>query len=424
MTFTYSVDAYSNINYAYLFLKLNDQLLWEKIVTGISAPQIITFDIGRYLFDVGDSKIEFGLTVDGDTELDRNMSATLDDFQIKGPTGFYTSKVHDAGSEAMWGNVSWNADIPPTTQIILQTRTSLDNISWSTWSMPIAAEITNITNPMGRYIQYKVNFTTETLGITPIFRDINITYTKFSPTGSLTFTTDLFVQNITNWGALETNWSLQGQDIGLEYSIDSGFSWNPVASDLNLSSVSIFTNKIRFRINLETFNTSLTPTLFSLKLTYFVNHPPIIVGVIPNQIWPEDGGPWTLDLTPYEYDFEDPGNKIKWHLTQHNSSLYTLDGEYSISDDLTFTPHADVFGNNLVRIWVEDSMGATTYQEVWINITPVNDAPQIMGVIPSYDKTENDPNWQIDLSGYKYDIDNLPGELSWSVFGWERAFFD
>lgn len=424
MTFTYSVDEFTNINYAYLFLKLNDQLLWEKVITATSTPQIITFDIGRYLFDVGDSKIEFGLTVDGNTELDRNMSATIDDFQIKGPAGFYTSKVHDAGSEAMWKNVSWNADIPPTTQIILQTRTSLDNTSWSPWSAPIAASIMNITNPIGRYIQYKVNLTTETLGITPIFRDINITYTKFSPTGALTFTTDLIVQNITNWGVLETNWSLQGQDIGFEYSIDSGFSWNPVASDLNLSSVSIFTNKIRFRVNMETSNTSLTPTLFSVKLTYFVNHPPTIVGVIPNQIWPEDGGPWILDLTPYESDFEDPGNKLKWHVTQHNSSLYTLDGEYSISDVLTFTPQSDEFGDNLVRIWVEDSLGATTYQEVWVNITPVNDPPQIMGVIPSYDKTENDPNWQIDLSGYKYDIDNLPGELSWSVFGWDPALFD
>ena len=207
MTFTYSVDAYTNINYAYLFLKLNDLLLWEEVVSATSAPQIITFDIGRYLFDVGDSKIEFGLTVEGDTELDRDMSATLDDFQIKGPTGFYTSKVHDTGSEALWSNVSWNADIPPTTQVILQTRTSLDNISWSPWSEPIATAIANITNPIGRYIQYKVNLTTETQGITHIFRDINITYTKFSTTGSLTFATYLVVQNITNWGALSTNWT-------------------------------------------------------------------------------------------------------------------------------------------------------------------------------------------------------------------------
>jgi hypothetical protein len=424
MTFTYSVDTYTNIDYAYLFLKLNDLLLWDKVVSATSPPQIITFDIGRYLFDVGDSKIEFGLTVEGDTELNRDISATLDDFQIKGPAGFYTSKVHDAGSEAIWANVTWNADIPPTTQILLQTRSSSDNISWSPWSAPIATAIADITNPIGRYIQYKVNFTTENKGITPIFKDINITYSKYSPIGSLTFTTDLVVQNITNWGVLSTNWTLRGQDIRFEYSIDSGFSWNPVASDLNLSSVSIFTNKIRFRVIMETFDTSLTPTLYSLELTYSVNHPPTILGVIPNQTWPEDGGPWTLDLTPYESDYEDPGNKLKWHVTMHNSSLYTLDGEYSLDDVLTFTPLSDVFGDNLVRIWVEDSFGATTYQEVWINITPVNDAPQIMGVIPSYDKTENDPNWQIDLLGYKYDIDNLPGELSWSVFGWDPSLFD
>ena len=49
----------------------------------------------------------------------------------------------------------------------------------------------------------------------------------------------------------------------------------------------------------------------------------------------------------------------------------------------------------------------TNSQTVWINITPDNDAPQIIGSIPSFDKNEDHSNWNYNLSGFKSDIDNL-----------------
>jgi hypothetical protein len=418
MTFTYSVDEFYYVTWAKIFLKHNENILWEKVVSGTNLPKTITFDIGKYLYDVGDGAIEFGLTVNANSTNDVNISVILDDFQIKGLKGFYTSEIYDAGSEAMWHDVTWSADTPPTTNVLLRTRTSLDNVTWSFWSAPLAYPFDFISNPMGRYIQYKVNFSTQTLGITPIFKEINITYTKYSNQGTLTFEKDLVVQNVTNWGVLAGNCALNCQNIKYEYSIDSGINWNPLAGDLNLSSVSTSTNKIRFKVILETQNTSMTPTLYSITLKYSVNRPPVIIGVIPHQSRPEDSGPWSIDLTPYESDFEDSNLKLKWYMTGENTSLYMVDGEYSADDLITFTPQPDVYGNNQVTLWLEDSFGERTSQSWWINITSVNDAPEIQGVIPSYEKWENDPSWQLDLTGYKYDKDHLLSELSWSVQGW------
>ncbi|UCE38245.1 MAG: tandem-95 repeat protein [Thermoplasmata archaeon] len=417
LTYTYSIDAFENVTWAQIFLKLNEEILWEKTVTGLSTSETITFDIGKYLYKTGDTTMEFGLTVSANSSKDVNISIIVDDFQIKGPTGFYTSQVHDTGSEAFWGDVTWDADIPPATGIILNTRTSMDNITWSTWSAPIAYPSDTITNPMGRYIQYRVNFTTNILGITPVFKAINITYTKHFSQGTITFINDLIAENVTNWGVLSAGCDLRGQSIRYEYSIDSGVTWNPIASDLNLSSVSVSTNKIRFKAILETGNTSLTPTLYALRLTYSVNKPPVIVGIIPNQEWYEDWGPWSIDLTVNESDFEDSGNRLRWYLTGENTSLFTVEGEYSSEDVITFTPQPDAFGCDEVTLWLEDSFGARTSQILWINITPFDDPPEIQGVIPSFQKYENDPSWQLDLSGYKYDKDDPPSALVWAVQG-------
>jgi hypothetical protein len=419
LTFSYSVDEYYSVTWAKVYLRYNQNILWEQVVSETSLPMIISFDIGKYLFDIGDSLMEFGLTVNANYTNDVNISVILDDFQVKGLKGFYTSQIFDVGSEAYWQDVSWSVYEPPTTSVLLSIRSSLDNVTWSSWSAPFAYPFDSIANPMGRYLQYKVNFTTQTLGITPIFKEINITYTKYSHQGILTFENDLVVQNVTNWGILTGNCVLNGQNIRYEYSIDSGFNWNPLASDLNLSSVSTSTNKIRFKVILETEDTSLTPTLYSITLTYSVNRPPVITGVIPPQSYPEDSGPWSIDLTANESDFEDSNLKLKWYITGENTSLYTVDGEYSVDDVLTIKPQPDAYGNNLVTLWLEDSFGAKTSQLWWINITSENDPPEIQGVIPSYEKWENDPSWQLDLTGYKYDKDHLESELSWSTQGWD-----
>ena len=423
LTINYTIDAFENIVWSRVFLRLNGDIIWQKIISSTSATTNIAFDVGKFLYEVGENLIEFGLTVNSDLTQDVNISATIDDFQVKGFNGLYISKVYNTGSQAFWENITWNADFPSGTNITLNTRSSWDNITWSPWSGPLAYDQDIIANPSGKYIQYRTILKTQILGITPVLKDVNITFNRYAFLGTVTFLNDLVVENITRWSDLSYNATLRGQSISFEYSIDSGANWYSVPGDGNLSMVITSTNKIRFKAILEAQNTSLSPTLLSVHLKYHVNHPPAILGIVPDQTQAEDAGSWTLDLTPYESDYEDTNDKLRWYITDDNSSLYTISGELSGDDVITFTPQPDAYGNDQIVLWLEDSYGIKTSQTLWINITPVNDPPEILGVIPSFDKRENDPNWQLDLSGYKFDKDNSPLDLAWSASGWDPSLF-
>ena len=132
-------------------------------------------------------------------------------------------------------------------------------------------------------------------------------------------------------------------------------------------------------------------------------YPPNIIGKIENVHLQEDDPPYTLNLTKYEYDFEDVGPELDWFITENDESLYRLTGQYSDNDQIVITPLPNIFGNDLVTLWVIDSDELTDFQKLWINITPVNDPPEIKTIPIIYIEPGAH---QFDLSGYISDIDS------------------
>lgn len=132
-------------------------------------------------------------------------------------------------------------------------------------------------------------------------------------------------------------------------------------------------------------------------------YPPNIIGKIENVHLLEDDTPYTLNLTKYEYDFEDVGPELDWFITENDESLYRLTGQYSDNDQIVITPLPNIFGNDLVTLWLIDSDELTDYQKLWINISPVNDPPEIKTIPIIYIEPGAQ---QFDLSGYISDIDS------------------
>jgi uncharacterized repeat protein (TIGR01451 family) len=123
----------------------------------------------------------------------------------------------------------------------------------------------------------------------------------------------------------------------------------------------------------------------------------------------EDAPPYSLHLNSYEYDFHDSGTNLKWYLTNKNSSLYTISGEYSDDDIITITPLLNKFGDSLVTLWLLDSEGYTTSQLLWINITPINDNPKFLSA-PDLIIHYNEP-FSFDYEPYITDIDSPKNSL-------------
>ncbi|UCH89018.1 MAG: hypothetical protein JSV49_12430 [Thermoplasmata archaeon] len=148
-----------------------------------------------------------------------------------------------------------------------------------------------------------------------------------------------------------------------------------------------------------------------VHVKFDIQHPPPqITKTISNQVYPEDSPPWALDLNPYEFDTEDTGEALNWYVTGKNNDLFQISGEYSADDKLTFLPVPNAAGNTEITLWLEDSTGFTDSQNIWVNLTPVNDEPRIIPIPDLNCKKGED--YFIDFGPYIYDIDTPITDLS------------
>jgi hypothetical protein len=140
---------------------------------------------------------------------------------------------------------------------------------------------------------------------------------------------------------------------------------------------------------------------------------PIINGTIPNVHLFEDDPPYELSLESYELDVEDSDIDLKWYIENNNPRLYDISGEHSDDDIIVIIPKPNAFGDDLVNLVLIDSSEMTASQQIWINITPVNDKPIIDGspdIIVHYDTP-----YKFDYNSYSYDLETSNSDLILSV---------
>jgi hypothetical protein len=140
-----------------------------------------------------------------------------------------------------------------------------------------------------------------------------------------------------------------------------------------------------------------------------LSNEPVINTAVSNIELLEDGPPYTLDLSTYAVDAEDPPQDLMWVITNSDNSLYTVSGQGT--DMLVITIKPNEYGNDLAMLWVMDSDGLSDSQPLWINITPVNDRPFLFPEPPDLTITGGVP-YTFDYEPYIHDVDNDIGELS------------
>jgi hypothetical protein len=73
-------------------------------------------------------------------------------------SGTFVSSVFDAGRTVTWGTVAWTANVPSGTTIVIETSSSTDGVNWSSWAQ--ASNGSGVASPTGRYLRYRITFTT------------------------------------------------------------------------------------------------------------------------------------------------------------------------------------------------------------------------------------------------------------------------
>ncbi|NJD53672.1 MAG: hypothetical protein FIB07_12480 [Candidatus Methanoperedens sp.] len=88
-------------------------------------------------------------------------------------SGSLTSQVYDSEWATDWGILQWNATTHTSNNITIYTRTSQNNITWSSW---VAAANGGEIESSSRYIQYRANLTTTDITRTPTLEDVTLDF--------------------------------------------------------------------------------------------------------------------------------------------------------------------------------------------------------------------------------------------------------
>jgi hypothetical protein len=96
-----------------------------------------------------------------------------------GTSGTFESPVHDAGTVARWGRLSWLADTCRGCDLVFRTRTGNSlrpDPTWSAWSEPLKdAAGSQIASPNARYVQWQAEFGGSS-GASPILDNVTLAY--------------------------------------------------------------------------------------------------------------------------------------------------------------------------------------------------------------------------------------------------------
>lgn len=140
--------------------------------------------------------------------------------------------------------------------------------------------------------------------------------------------------------------------------------------------------------------------------------PPTITGTIDAQIQVEDFGTWNLNITSLISDPEDSWQDMRWYVT--NEWVVSVSGENETGNmELEFATLDDLYGDNVLHLVVVDSDGMSASTDFLVQITPVNDKPEIDHISPL--TVTHDQAYVYDFELHVRDADNSMDELTLRV---------
>lgn len=137
------------------------------------------------------------------------------------------------------------------------------------------------------------------------------------------------------------------------------------------------------------------------------------LSTIPVQIANEDST-WSLNLGSYWHHVNGTSG-LRWYAEGVNISLYLITHDQVSEAIMGFVTQPDKFGSDSFRLWVRDPDGFSTYQDIEVNILPVNDRPVFVHNPPTEYYVKFDTPYSFDFNYYVWDVDNDKSELSMSA---------
>ncbi len=196
---------------------------------------------------------------------------------------------------------------------------------------------------------------------------------------------------------------------------DTDFSWS-VTSFLGSINTTVGAS-VRLTVGEEGSEGDLTVTAESISASIHIvviplRFPPVFTDTIPLQTQEEDYGQWILNIEDYVSDSEDPDTALRWFITGEN--IVSISGENVTGNlNIVFSTIEDMYGTDILILFVVDSDGMAASTVFEVMITPVNDGPTIDQIDPLV--VHFDDPYVYDFTYYVHDVDNTYDELTLNV---------
>ena len=158
--------------------------------------------------------------------------------------------------------------------------------------------------------------------------------------------------------------------------------------------------------------TEATPGDFSGQYILSWSNEPPVVSNIPNQSVAE-GSPFaTITLDNYVADPDNADDEITWTATGEDDVSVVITNRVATitADDPNWN------GTDVITFTAEDPEGASDFDQVTFEVTPVNDPP-VVGDIPGESVAEGSAFATINLDNYVTDIEDPVTAISWTTTG-------
>lgn len=337
-------------------------------------------------------------------------------------TGYYLSDAMGFLTKNNWIRIIANWSTDANTNITMKIRSgdsSIPNLSWTDWkSVNFTGNSSYaIISERAKYIQLNVTLSTTNSSFTPILHSIEIGRIEYITNGYLETEDAVSPEIIRRWNKSWAEYEARGNSISLSYSTDGGGNWSlvPMPSG-DIKNANTTTGKIRLRLSLTSNHAATTPVIFNISASYSLYSvtptPPYIDPRIPDQYVFEDSPPWIVDLSPHLHDANDNQTLLYWYIV--NESVVSVSGENITGNmEMTLSIPSNVYGIDVVTLFLVDSTSMTTSQDFNVTIQPENDPPFISPVIPNQLAEEDTPPWKIDLTPFIHDAEDPLSGLKW-----------
>jgi len=149
----------------------------------------------------------------------------------------------------------------------------------------------------------------------------------------------------------------------------------------------------------------------SWKVTVTAQAQPPVIGQIPAVQFAEDGSS-SLALNNFVSDGDDPDQNLIWSSSGNSHISVAIN---PVNNTAVFSAEANWNGSENFWLVVTDPDQQKDSSQVSVQVTPVNDPPQ-MEKLPSVNLTTS-PSASIQLNGYVSDVDHTDAQLTWSYSG-------